>query len=102
MLTTLGFVLIPCGTRLSVYLVPHVQVHDNVGYGFDPHDDSDYVTINNNHVYNNGWHGISEYKHDVTSKPTTEHARHSLSWRPSPVNSSNFFLERTRAAIGGV
>ncbi|CAM9199692.1 unnamed protein product, partial [Hapterophycus canaliculatus] len=34
------------------------EVHDNVGYGFDPHDDSDYVTINNNHVYNNGWHGI--------------------------------------------
>ncbi|CAM9244630.1 unnamed protein product, partial [Choristocarpus tenellus] len=33
-------------------------VHDNVGYGFDPHDDSDYVTINNNHVFNNGWHGI--------------------------------------------
>eukprot|EP00903_Cladosiphon_okamuranus_P017823 g16402.t1 len=34
------------------------EVHDNVGYGFDPHDDSDYVTIHNNHVYNNGWHGI--------------------------------------------
>ncbi|CAM9271896.1 unnamed protein product [Ectocarpus sp. 12 AP-2014] len=33
-------------------------VHDNVGYGFDPHDDSDYVTISNNEVYNNGWHGI--------------------------------------------
>ncbi|CAM9470339.1 unnamed protein product, partial [Choristocarpus tenellus] len=33
-------------------------VHDNAGYGFDPHDDSDFVTISNNHVYNNGWHGI--------------------------------------------
>lgn len=34
------------------------EVHDNVGYGFDPHDDSDYLFIHNNHVYNNGWHGI--------------------------------------------
>ncbi|CAM9724294.1 unnamed protein product [Laminaria digitata] len=34
------------------------EVHDNIGYGFDPHDDSDHLTIHNNHVYNNGWHGI--------------------------------------------
>jgi len=37
-----------------------VQVHHNIGYGFDPHDDSDDLTIHNNHVHNNGWHGISE------------------------------------------
>ena len=37
------------------------EMHDNIGYGFDPHDDSDYLTIHNNHVYNNGWHGISEF-----------------------------------------
>eukprot|EP00904_Undaria_pinnatifida_P005755 jgi/Undpi1/2309/HiC_scaffold_13.g05693.m1 len=34
------------------------KVHDNIGYGFDPHDDSDYVTIHDNTVYNNGNHGI--------------------------------------------
>ncbi|CAM9422628.1 unnamed protein product [Ascophyllum nodosum] len=34
------------------------HVHDNAGYGFDPHDDSDYLTIHNNHVHDNGWHGI--------------------------------------------
>ncbi|CAN0188440.1 unnamed protein product, partial [Discosporangium mesarthrocarpum] len=34
------------------------EVHDNFGYGFDPHDDSDSLTIHGNHVYNNGWHGI--------------------------------------------
>ncbi|CAN0170231.1 unnamed protein product, partial [Hapterophycus canaliculatus] len=34
------------------------EMHDNIGYGFDPHDDSDDLTIHNNHVYNNGWHGI--------------------------------------------
>ncbi|CAM9715159.1 unnamed protein product, partial [Discosporangium mesarthrocarpum] len=33
-------------------------VHHNVGYGFDPHDDSDFATIQGNHVFNNGWHGI--------------------------------------------
>lgn len=34
------------------------HVHDNVGYGFDPHDDSDNAVIANNHVHDNGWHGI--------------------------------------------
>eukprot|EP00904_Undaria_pinnatifida_P008377 jgi/Undpi1/466/HiC_scaffold_1.g00462.m1 len=33
-------------------------VHSNSGYGFDPHDDSDYLTIHDNIVYNNNWHGI--------------------------------------------
>ena len=33
-------------------------MHDNHQYGFDPHDDSDYLTIANNEVYNNGNHGI--------------------------------------------
>ncbi len=37
-----------------------VQVHHNIAYGFDPHDDSDDLIIHNNHVHNNGWHGISE------------------------------------------
>ena len=36
------------------------EVHDNHGYGFDPHDDSDNVEITGNTVYNNGWHGISK------------------------------------------
>ncbi|CAM9925068.1 unnamed protein product [Ascophyllum nodosum] len=34
------------------------KVHDNHHYGFDPHDDSDYLTIANNVVYNNVNHGI--------------------------------------------
>ncbi|CAM9728081.1 unnamed protein product, partial [Discosporangium mesarthrocarpum] len=33
-------------------------MHDNHEYGFDPHDDSDYLTIHNNIVFNNGNHGI--------------------------------------------
>ncbi|CAN0343007.1 unnamed protein product, partial [Ectocarpus sp. 12 AP-2014] len=33
-------------------------MHDNEWYGFDPHDDSDYLTIHNNLVWNNGKHGI--------------------------------------------
>ncbi|CAM9510688.1 unnamed protein product, partial [Hapterophycus canaliculatus] len=34
------------------------RMHDNEWYGFDPHDDSDYLTIHNNLVWNNGKHGI--------------------------------------------
>ncbi|CAN0056993.1 unnamed protein product [Pylaiella littoralis] len=34
------------------------KMHDNHQYGFDPHDDSDYLTIANNEVYNNFNHGI--------------------------------------------
>ncbi|CBJ33360.1 Mannuronan C-5-epimerase [Ectocarpus siliculosus] len=33
-------------------------MHDNHVYGFDPHDDSDYLTISGNTCYNNGNHGI--------------------------------------------
>ena len=33
-------------------------MHDNIEYGFDPHDDSDYLNIHNNEVYRNGNHGI--------------------------------------------
>lgn len=33
------------------------EMHDNHQYGFDPHDDSDYLTIANNKVYNNVNHG---------------------------------------------
>ncbi|CAN0209622.1 unnamed protein product [Ectocarpus sp. 12 AP-2014] len=34
------------------------KMHDNWQYGFDPHDDSDYLTIAYNEVYNNVNHGI--------------------------------------------
>ncbi len=34
------------------------EVDNNVAYGFDPHDDSDYLAIENNNVHHNGWHGI--------------------------------------------
>ncbi|CAN0356799.1 unnamed protein product, partial [Scytosiphon promiscuus] len=33
-------------------------MHDNSGHGFDPHDDSDFLTIHDNEVYDNGYHGI--------------------------------------------
>ena len=32
-------------------------VHDNIQYGFDPHDDTDNLLIANNTVYGNGNHG---------------------------------------------
>ena len=34
------------------------EVDHNIGYGFDPHDDSDQLVIENNNVHHNGWHGI--------------------------------------------
>lgn len=34
------------------------EVYQNVLYGIDPHDDSDYLTIDNNYVHDNGGHGI--------------------------------------------
>jgi poly(beta-D-mannuronate) C5 epimerase len=34
------------------------EVNDNIAYGFDPHDDSDYLVIEGNNVHHNGWHGI--------------------------------------------
>lgn len=33
-------------------------MHHNTAYGFDPHDDSDFLNIHDNEVYNNGNHGI--------------------------------------------
>ena len=33
------------------------KMHDNILYGFDPHDDSDDLTITDNKVYGNGNHG---------------------------------------------
>ena len=34
------------------------EVDHNVWYGFDPHDDSDYLVIAHNNVHHNGTHGI--------------------------------------------
>src|SRR5258708_2875804 len=34
------------------------EVDHNVGYGFDPHDDTDNLLIENNEVHHNGNHGI--------------------------------------------
>eukprot|EP00752_Nemacystus_decipiens_P007150 g6403.t1 len=51
--------------RFGLYTYGHQQgdwrrnkMHDNSGYGFDPHDDSDFLTIHDNEVYDNGYHGI--------------------------------------------
>ena len=42
-------------------------VHDNIVYGFDPHDDSVNITISDNEVYSNNNHGIifSKYCHNA-------------------------------------
>ncbi|CAB1104565.1 MEP12 [Ectocarpus sp. CCAP 1310/34] len=44
------------------------DVYDNVGYGFDPHDDSDHLEIRGNKVWGNGYHGIIASKRctDIT------------------------------------
>ncbi len=34
------------------------EVYENIKYGLDPHDDSDYLLIDSNYVHNNGNHGI--------------------------------------------
>ncbi|HWN94768.1 MAG TPA: right-handed parallel beta-helix repeat-containing protein [Methylomirabilota bacterium] len=34
------------------------EADHNVGYGLDPHDDSDYLVIEGNNVHHNGLHGI--------------------------------------------
>jgi parallel beta-helix repeat protein len=34
------------------------EVDHNVGYGLDPHDDSDWLVIERNNVHHNGYHGI--------------------------------------------
>lgn len=34
------------------------EMDHNIGYGFDPHDDSDYLVIARNNVHHNGTHGI--------------------------------------------
>jgi len=34
------------------------EVYENIQYGLDPHDDSDYLLIDSNYVHNNGNHGI--------------------------------------------
>ncbi len=36
----------------------HNVVESNLAYGFDPHNYSDYLDIENNVVHDNGWHGI--------------------------------------------
>lgn len=41
------------------------KMHDNHQYGFDPHDDSDYLTISGNEVWNNVNHG----KHFLITAP---------------------------------
>ena len=58
--------------HFGVYTYGHQQgdwrrnkMHDNTAYGFDPHDDSDFLTIHDNEVYNNGNHGI------IASKPVS-------------------------------
>lgn len=33
-------------------------MYDNIEYGYDPHDDSDFLNIHDNEVWGNGNHGI--------------------------------------------
>lgn len=44
------------------------KMHDNHQYGFDPHDDSDYLTISGNEVYDNFNHGEFCTEHMKRSK----------------------------------
>jgi len=34
------------------------EINDNIVYGLDPHDDSDFLVIEGNNVHHNGYHGI--------------------------------------------
>ena len=43
-------------------------MRDNVQYGFDPHDDSDYLTISGNTCYNNGETGCADKEQGVFKK----------------------------------
>eukprot|EP00903_Cladosiphon_okamuranus_P019297 g17738.t1 len=49
------------------------KMHDNVEYGFDPHDDSDYLHIVGNDVWGNGNHGIIASKRCNHVKITDNH-----------------------------
>jgi parallel beta-helix repeat protein len=52
------------------------EVDNNIGYGFDPHDDSDNFVIENNNVHHNGTHGIiaSQRCNNVTIRNNTSWA----------------------------
>ncbi|CAM9858944.1 unnamed protein product [Pylaiella littoralis] len=52
------------------------EVHHNIGYGLDPHDDSDYMIIHDNHVHNNGWHGIIASKRCDHASIQNNHVHH--------------------------
>jgi parallel beta-helix repeat protein len=51
------------------------QIHDNVAYGLDPHDDSDNLTIVGNNLYNNGNHGLicSKRCNNLTIRNNSSH-----------------------------
>ena len=44
------------GAEAMIFL--NNEVNDNVKYGIDPHDDSDFLIIDGNYAHNNGSHGI--------------------------------------------
>ena len=70
------------------------KVHDNIGYGFDPHDDSDYVTIHDNKVYNNGNHGIIASKrcHGISVQVRV----HFLATGSRPIRIVVIFIEKKK------
>ena len=41
------------------------QFHDNIAYGFDPHDRSNGFVVTGNQIYNNGKHGIIFFDYAV-------------------------------------
>ena len=70
------------------------EVDHNIGYGFDPHDDSDYLVIEDNNVHDNGWHGI------IASR-RCDHGimRNNLSWQngrdPNGMRGNGLMLHRS-------
>ena len=49
-----------CGQRQGDWRTN--KMHDNSGYSFDPHDDSDLLAIHDNEVFDNGYHEIIAFK----------------------------------------
>ncbi|CAM9699219.1 unnamed protein product [Scytosiphon promiscuus] len=54
------------------------KMHDNVEYGFDPHDDSDYLHIVGNDVWGNGNHGIIASKRCNHVRIMDNHVSHGV------------------------
>ncbi len=79
------------------------KMHDNHQYGFDPHDDSDYLTIADNEVYNNFNHGEPTFKKIETlclAALAPRVAPGSLPWLLPPIPIPASYLPRPAVLLG--